>query len=144
MHKKKSKNICITRESTLIHIHKIMLCKFFWTSSKNHENNEMFLKIKKKSISWISFSQEYSVQITFREDWNDPRLIYDDFEGKLKYLTMTEADRVWMPDTFFQVLIQKILFFKVIFTVHKLGVQVWNMKMVFYISTLGVGSSNKH
>ena len=72
----------------------------------------MFLKIKKKSISWISFSQEYSVQITFREDWNDPRLIYDDFEGKLKYLTMTEADRVWMPDTFFQVLIQKILFLK--------------------------------
>lgn len=23
--------------------------------------------------------------------------------GKLKYLTMTETNRVWMPDTFFQV-----------------------------------------
>ena len=28
------------------------------------------------------FLQEYSVQITFREDWNDPRLTYNDFQGK--------------------------------------------------------------
>merc|ERR1711953_1019075 len=37
-----------------------------------------------------------------RGDWNDPRLVYDDFEGKLKYLTMTDTNKVWMPDTFFQ------------------------------------------
>ena len=72
------------------------------------------------------------MQITFREDWVDPRLKYDDLNGKfdlkpcderfswgdlvfcemrfflvllagkLKYLTMTETGRVWMPDTFFQ------------------------------------------
>ena len=24
------------------------------------------------------------------------------FPGKLKYLTMTDPDKVWMPDTFFQ------------------------------------------
>ena len=29
----------------------------------------------------VSF-QEYSVQITFREDWIDPRLEYDDLRGK--------------------------------------------------------------
>ncbi len=27
--------------------------------------------------------QEYSVQITFREDWIDPRLTYNDFNGKI-------------------------------------------------------------
>ena len=32
------------------------------------------------------FLQEYSVQITFREDWNDPRLTYDDFEGNQDHL----------------------------------------------------------
>ena len=26
--------------------------------------------------------QEYSVQITFREDWDDIRLAYDDYDGK--------------------------------------------------------------
>ena len=35
--------------------------------------------------------QEYSVQITFREDWNDPRLTYDDFGGK--WLGSDENDR---------------------------------------------------
>jgi len=55
------------------------------------------------------YKMEYSVQITFREDWKDPRLEYyeilqryNDYQGKLKYLTMTETNRVWMPDTFFQ------------------------------------------
>ena len=66
-------------------------------------------------------SQEYSVQLTFRQDWLDPRLAYPNTDGKeviiiiiimviqiiivsgrLKYLTMTDPDKVWMPDTFFQ------------------------------------------
>lgn len=81
--------------------------------------------------------QEYSVQLTFREQWLDERLKFDDIQGKLcgfwcnfemsllkfvfyletsqidsilksvsisgrlKYLTLTEANRVWMPDLFF-------------------------------------------
>lgn len=45
--------------------------------------------------------QEYSVQLTFREQWLDERLKFDDFGGRLKYLTLTEASRVWMPDLFF-------------------------------------------
>ncbi|KAG5316497.1 GLUCL protein, partial [Acromyrmex insinuator] len=44
---------------------------------------------------------EYSVQLTFREQWLDERLRFNDFGGKLKYLTLTEASRVWMPDLFF-------------------------------------------
>ncbi|KAI4475946.1 hypothetical protein M0804_013987 [Polistes exclamans] len=45
--------------------------------------------------------QEYSVQLTFREQWIDERLQFNDFKGRLKYLTLTEANRVWMPDLFF-------------------------------------------
>nr|WES13121.1 glutamate-gated chloride channel subunit E [Caligus rogercresseyi] len=45
---------------------------------------------------------EYSVQITFRQQWNDNRLSFDDMEGRIKYLTMTDSKKVWMPDTFFR------------------------------------------
>ncbi|XP_026675695.1 glutamate-gated chloride channel isoform X4 [Diaphorina citri] len=44
---------------------------------------------------------EYSVQLTFREQWLDERLKYNDYDGRIKYLTLTEASRVWMPDLFF-------------------------------------------
>ncbi|XP_012139410.1 glycine receptor alpha 1 isoform X6 [Megachile rotundata] len=55
-----------------------------------------------RSISKIDdYYMEYSVQLTFREQWLDERLRFDDFGGRLKYLTLTDASRVWMPDLFF-------------------------------------------
>ncbi|XP_063928160.1 glutamate-gated chloride channel isoform X2 [Zophobas morio] len=55
-----------------------------------------------RSISKIDdYKMEYSVQLTFREQWLDERLKFNDFGGRLKYLTLTEASRVWMPDLFF-------------------------------------------
>ncbi|XP_035899432.1 glutamate-gated chloride channel isoform X6 [Anopheles maculipalpis] len=55
-----------------------------------------------RSISKIDdVTMEYSVQLTFREQWLDERLKFDDIGGRLKYLTLTEANRVWMPDLFF-------------------------------------------
>ncbi|XP_055378140.1 glutamate-gated chloride channel isoform X11 [Condylostylus longicornis] len=55
-----------------------------------------------RSISKIDdYKMEYSVQLTFREQWIDERLKFDDIQGRLKYLTLTEANRVWMPDLFF-------------------------------------------
>ncbi|XP_068916494.1 glutamate-gated chloride channel isoform X5 [Tenebrio molitor] len=55
-----------------------------------------------RSISKIDdVTMEYSVQLTFREQWLDERLKFNDFGGRLKYLTLTEASRVWMPDLFF-------------------------------------------
>ncbi|XP_014212496.1 glutamate-gated chloride channel isoform X3 [Copidosoma floridanum] len=55
-----------------------------------------------RSIATISdIKMEYSVQLTFREQWIDDRLIFNDYNGKLKYLTLTDASRVWMPDLFF-------------------------------------------
>lgn len=41
------------------------------------------------NISTSFFSQEYSVQITFREDWIDPRLVYDDLKGKCCFSMLT-------------------------------------------------------
>ncbi|XP_050313653.1 glutamate-gated chloride channel isoform X1 [Anthonomus grandis grandis] len=55
-----------------------------------------------RSITTISdIKMEYSVQLTFREQWLDERLKFNDLHGRLKYLTLTEANRVWMPDLFF-------------------------------------------
>ncbi|XP_066155466.1 glutamate-gated chloride channel isoform X5 [Euwallacea fornicatus] len=55
-----------------------------------------------RSISKIDdYHMEYSVQLTFREQWMDERLKFNDLHGRLKYLTLTEANRVWMPDLFF-------------------------------------------
>ncbi|KAL0270035.1 UNVERIFIED_CONTAM: hypothetical protein PYX00_007579 [Menopon gallinae] len=55
-----------------------------------------------RSIATISdIKMEYSVQLTFREQWMDERLKFNDFGGRIKYLTLTDANRVWMPDLFF-------------------------------------------
>eukprot|EP00088_Acartia_fossae_P065169 TRINITY_DN80303_c0_g1_i1.p1 TRINITY_DN80303_c0_g1~~TRINITY_DN80303_c0_g1_i1.p1 ORF type:complete len:410 (+),score=67.89 TRINITY_DN80303_c0_g1_i1:112-1230(+) len=52
---------------------------------------------------------EYSFQITMRQQWNDNRLRYEQIlekqpmmKERIKYLTMTDASKVWMPDTFFR------------------------------------------
>lgn len=62
--------------------------------------------VKLRNACWLltishQIFQEYSVQLTFREQWLDERLKFNDFGGRLKYLTLTEANRVWMPDLFF-------------------------------------------
>ena len=69
--------------------------------------------------------QEYSFQITMRQAWQDQRLQYENilneredlkreilflnicdlinlFLERIRYLTMTDASKVWMPDTFFR------------------------------------------
>ncbi|XP_037922281.1 glutamate-gated chloride channel isoform X7 [Hermetia illucens] len=62
----------------------------------------VYVNIFVRSISKIDdVTMEYSVQLTFREQWTDERLKFDDIGGRLKYLTLTEASRVWMPDLFF-------------------------------------------
>ena len=45
--------------------------------------------------------QEYSIQITFREEWNDDRLRYDDMNGKISFLVLTDPNKIWKPDLFF-------------------------------------------
>lgn len=45
--------------------------------------------------------QEYSSQITFREQWNDNRLQFDNMSGRIHYLVLTDPERIWKPDLFF-------------------------------------------
>ncbi|KAI1289713.1 Glutamate-gated chloride channel [Halotydeus destructor] len=55
-----------------------------------------------RSISKISdLDMEYSVQITFREQWIDERLQYDDMKGQIKFLVQTDPSKIWKPDLFF-------------------------------------------
>ncbi|XP_045110005.1 glutamate-gated chloride channel-like isoform X2 [Portunus trituberculatus] len=68
-------------------------------------NNPTIVRINMmfRSIQTIDdVKMEYSVQLTFREEWNDDRLKFDDLEGRIKYLTLTEPSKVWMPDLFFK------------------------------------------
>jgi anionic glutamate receptor len=48
-----------------------------------------------------STCKEYTVQITFREKWKDERLRYDDHKDTIKFLTLTEPEKIWKPDLFF-------------------------------------------
>merc|ERR1719347_2465343 len=50
---------------------------------------------------------EYHFMITLRQRWNDQRLAFGhklaiENRERIRYLTMTDAKKVWMPDTFFR------------------------------------------
>ncbi|XP_013786486.1 glutamate-gated chloride channel-like, partial [Limulus polyphemus] len=63
---------------------------------------EVKVNIYIRSISKIDdVVMEYSVQMTFRESWRDERLMFDDMEGQMTYLTLTDPDKIWKPDLFF-------------------------------------------
>jgi len=47
---------------------------------------------------------EYSVQLTFRQEWLDPRLNYSHLverHTKIPYLQLVLPERIWLPDIFF-------------------------------------------
>merc|ERR1711874_241129 len=68
----------------------------------------VYVNIFVRSFSKIDdVKMEYSFQITMRQQWNDVRLRYKDrlserMAERIRYLTLTDASKVWMPDTFFR------------------------------------------
>lgn len=120
----------IRRKCFLLHLPKkerwfylLLFCMHFnrsfsWYSMERWKNDYYILKVKfdlhiciiilhllffvASSIRFLPQFKEFSVQLTFREEWNDDRLVYDDEDGQLKYLTLTEPDRIWKPDLFFR------------------------------------------
>jgi len=68
----------------------------------------VYVNIFVRSFSKIDdVKMEYSFQITMRQQWNDVRLQYKDrlserMAERIRYLTLTDASKVWMPDTFFR------------------------------------------
>ncbi|GMR60015.1 hypothetical protein PMAYCL1PPCAC_30210, partial [Pristionchus mayeri] len=57
-----------------------------------------------RSISKIdNVNMEYSVQLTFRESWYDPRLRYNyDTSNQPEFVILDNDQKIWMPDSFFQ------------------------------------------
>ncbi|KAH9388852.1 Glycine receptor subunit alpha-3 [Tyrophagus putrescentiae] len=47
-------------------------------------------------------NREYACQITFRQQWNDNRLQFDNRSGRINYLVLTDPERIWKPDLFFK------------------------------------------
>lgn len=45
--------------------------------------------------------QEYAIQVTLRQLWSDPRLSFEDREGKIRYLILNDPSQIWLPDLFF-------------------------------------------
>ena len=43
----------------------------------------------------------WKVQLTFREEWLDPRLSFSYYSTELKHLTLTTPNLIWTPDIFF-------------------------------------------
>ena len=72
-------------------------------ASDSDESTKVLVNLFVRSFEKIDdVKMEFSIQITFRQQWNDNRLAFSDMGGKIKYLTMTERSKVWMPDTFFR------------------------------------------
>jgi hypothetical protein len=55
-----------------------------------------------RSISKVDdFLMEYSLHFTFREEWIDERLFFE--SATLPHIVLGPGQRIWLPDTFFQV-----------------------------------------
>ncbi|CAN7983050.1 unnamed protein product, partial [Ixodes hexagonus] len=45
--------------------------------------------------------QSFKVQLTYRQQWIDQRLKFDDMGGQIRFLNVHDISRLWIPDTFF-------------------------------------------
>ena len=68
--------------------------------------------MKPKHISlFLSFIfQEYSVQITFREDWDDIRLAYDDYNGRCRFEIISEVTKLRRHSRIYLLSFENLLF----------------------------------
>ena len=67
-------------EKTSCHEHEEQLVDF---SEGSKSCTTVVVNIYLRSINDIDdYKMEFSVQVTFREQWNDERLAFDDFDGK--------------------------------------------------------------
>ncbi|KAH7946361.1 hypothetical protein HPB49_023439 [Dermacentor silvarum] len=94
-----------------------------------------------RSISKIDdLSMEYTVQMTFREQWRDERLQYDDLGGQVRYLTLTEPDKLWKPDLFFsnekEGHFHNIIMPNVLLRIHPNGDVLFSIRQAFSLTSL--------
>ncbi len=58
-------------------------------------------------VSFYSVSEstmDYSVSMYLRQNWRDPRLVYEPLDGKITSIRLHDDswDKLWMPDVFFR------------------------------------------
>ncbi|CAN7983052.1 unnamed protein product [Ixodes hexagonus] len=54
------------------------------------------------SLRDVSFlTMDFTAQLYLRTRWRDSRLRYDEQQGKVKYLSLSDSSKVWKPDLFF-------------------------------------------
>ncbi len=58
-------------------------------------------------VSFYSVSEstmDYSVSMYLRQNWRDPRLVYEPLEGKISEIRLHDDswNKIWMPDVFFR------------------------------------------
>ncbi|KAL1435636.1 hypothetical protein MTO96_001507 [Rhipicephalus appendiculatus] len=93
-----------------------------------------------RSISRIDdVTMEYTVQMTFREQWRDERLQYDDLGGQVRYLTLTEPDKLWKPDLFFsnekEGHFHNIIMPNVLLRIHPNGDVLFSIRQASFVSS---------
>ncbi|KAE9547908.1 hypothetical protein FO519_008877 [Halicephalobus sp. NKZ332] len=67
---------------------------------KNSSVN-VVVNIYLRSLSKIDeINMEYSLQLTFREEWVDERLLF--FSDTVPHVNFSPGQKIWLPDTFFQ------------------------------------------
>ncbi|CAL8116333.1 unnamed protein product [Orchesella dallaii] len=55
-----------------------------------------------RSMRIVGYDNEFSVQLTFRQQWLDERLSFQSQDSNIRYLTLTNSkNEIWQPDTFF-------------------------------------------
>lgn len=72
-------------------------------NSTNGET-QVIVNMMLNSVSRIDdFKMEYTVQLTLRMEWYDDRLRFShlDRSNSIKYLTISDIKRIWIPDVFF-------------------------------------------
>ncbi|KAH7952264.1 hypothetical protein HPB52_020986 [Rhipicephalus sanguineus] len=81
--------------------------------------------------------------MTFREQWRDERLQYDDLGGQVRYLTLTEPDKLWKPDLFFsnekEGHFHNIIMPNVLLRIHPNGDVLFSIRQAFLVYPYHVG-----
>ena len=68
------------------------------------------MKLKHISLFSSFIFQEYSVQITFREDWDDIRLAYDDYNGRCRFEIISQVTKLRRYSRIYSLLFENLLF----------------------------------
>lgn len=81
-----------------------------------------------------------------REKWKDERLQYDDQQDSIKFLTLTEPEKIWKPDLFFsnekEGHFHTIIMPNVLLRIHPNGEVLYSIRKSLFAAFCSILSSN--